>query len=146
MKRFILAALAAALAMSALTAAAEERRKVNPLAIQGRWLGTPGALPTACDVDGYVIGFGTNDGKKFMMGVQKREGGVAPLNPINTIYFAIDPPEGAPVRLEIFLEGEKDGQKIRMGIDQTGGSTLELVPAGADNAYGATSLYLRRCS
>ena len=146
MKRLILAALAIAVAAGALTAAAEERRKVNPLAIQGRWLGTPGALPTACDVDGYIIGFGTNDGKKFLMGVQKRENGIAPLNPIETVYFAIDPPDGAPLHLEIFIEADKGGEKIRMGIDHTGGSTLELVPAGTDNAYRATSLYLRRCS
>ena len=145
MKKISLALLAAALAATAFTAAAEERRKVNPLAIQGRWLGTPGALPATCDVDGYIIGFGTNDGKKFQMGVQKRENGVAPLNAINTIYVAIEPPAGAPVRLEIFLEMEKDGQKSVMGIDQTGGSTLEIVPAGADGTFPATSLFLRRC-
>ncbi|BCW91153.1 hypothetical protein sos41_43330 [Alphaproteobacteria bacterium SO-S41] len=139
--------LATALIALAATASAQEaRRAVNPLAIQGRWLGTPGALPTECTVDGYIVLFGTNDGKKFQMGVQPRTGGVAPLNPKNTIYNVIEPPAGAPTRLEIFLEADADGQKLRMGIDQTGGSTLEIVPAGADGAYAQTSLFLRRCS
>lgn len=139
--------LATALIALAATATAEEtRRNVNPLAIQGRWLGTPGALPPECTVDGYIVLFGTSDGKKFQMGVQPRTGGVAPLNPKNTIYNVIEPPPGAPVRLEIFLEAEAEGQKLVMGIDQTGGSTLEIAPAGADGAFAATTLYLRRCS
>lgn len=147
MKRHaLLAAAFAGLAVStAAGQAAEQRREVNPLAIQGRWLGTPGALPETCDVDGFVIGFGTNTGQTFNMGVQKRENGVAPLMTTDTVYRVIPPPEGAPLRLEIFLQAEKEGQKLIMGIDHLGGSTLEIVPAGPDGTFPATSLYLRRC-
>ena len=148
MKRFALiaASLAAATVSLASAQQAEERRKVSPIAIQGRWLGTPGALPPECGIDGFIIGFGTNNGQTFNMSVQKRETGIAPLKAFETVYRVIEPPAGAPLRIELFLEAEKDGQKLVMGIDHTGGSTLEIVPAGTGGNFPATSLYLRRCS
>ena len=69
-----------------------------------------------------------------------RTGGVKGAE-IGTDYKVMEPPATAPVRLEIFLTSEKGD----LGIDQLTGSTLELVPAGADKTYPATSLYLRRC-
>lgn len=147
MKRIALALIAAAVATTAFTAAAEERRKVNPLAIQGMWLGTTGALPTSCDVAGYKIAFGTNNGETWLMTVQEKvipKPGETPVLPkvYETNYKVMEPPATAPVRLEIFLAGDKGN----VGIDHVGGSTLEIVPAGPDGTYPQTSLYLRRCS
>lgn len=137
MRRFVLLAAAAILALSAH---AEERRKLNALAIYGTWLGTQGALPPNCDVDGFVVSFASEDGIYFRMRVAPRTGGVAGKNVISD-YTALAVPPSVPLRLEIYLKG-KTGD---LGIDQLTGSTLELVPAGPDNTYPATSLYLRRC-
>ncbi len=147
MKRAALALLAAAVAATALTAAAEERRKVNPLAIQGMWLGTTGALPPNCEVDGFKVAFGTNNGKTWLMTVQPKitpKPGETPelVQPRETKYTVMEPPATAPVRLEVFLTGAKGD----LAVDVLTGSTMELVPAGADKTYPATNLYLRRCS
>lgn len=137
MRRIVLLAAAAAVAFAAH---AEERRKVSPLAIYGTWLGTQGAYPTDCKGDGFVITFGAVNDKAFRMTVGQRVNGAPGLGAI-TDYKVVEPPATAPLRLEIFLSGEKS----EIGIDHTGGSMLEIVPAGADKTYSATSLYLRRC-
>ena len=137
MHRFILLAAAATLALSAH---AQERRQVSPLAIYGTWFGTTGALPQSCDADGYVVTFGAVNDKSFRMTVASRTGGVGGDGYV-TDYKVVPPPENAPLRLEVFLTSDKGD----LGIDLLTGSTLELVPAGADKTYPATSLYLRRC-
>ncbi|MFT3810084.1 MAG: hypothetical protein QM698_09220 [Micropepsaceae bacterium] len=137
MRRFILLAAAATLALSVH---AEERRKVSPLAIYGVWLGATGAPPESCEADGYVVYFGAVNAESFRMTVQPRTGGVKAGETI-TDYKVMEAPASAPGRLEIFLTGKKGD----LGIDQVNGSQLELVPAGADNTYPSTSLYLRRC-
>ena len=137
MRSFVLLAAAAALALSV---SAEERRKVDPMAIYGTWLGAQGALPANCQADGFLVGFGAVRAGSFRMTVAPRTGGVKGAE-IGTDYKVMEPPATAPVRLEIFLTSEKGD----LGIDQLTGSTLELVPAGADKTYPATSLYLRHC-
>lgn len=139
MKRAALTAIAVALAV---TASAQERRQIDPLAIFGNWLGTTGAMPQTCDGDGFLVAFGSVDGKTFMMSVQKREGGVAPLRATETVYTVIPPPPTAPARVEIFLSNPEKGD---LGVHVRTGSQLELVPAGADKTYPATSLFLKRC-
>jgi len=131
----------AAIAAIAVSAHAEERRKVSPLAIYGTWLGTQGTYPTDCKGDGFVITFGAVNDKAFRMTLVQRTGGVGGTAFVND-YKVVEPPAGAPVRLEIFLAGEKGD----LGIDQTAGSMLEIVPAGADHSYSTTNLYLRRCA
>ncbi len=123
---------------------AEERRKVSPIVLQSRWLGLPGAKPADCKVDGFMVDFGTTDGKEYLMGVRQRVNGVAPMDARNTTYFVIDPPANAPTRLEIFLEATVNGKKSRLGIDVLTGSAIEIVPEG-DGTYPATSLFLMRC-
>lgn len=137
MRRLIFLAAAAAVALSAQ---AEERRKLDPMAIYGSWLGTQGALPANCQADGYLVGFGAVNKESFRMTVTPRTGGVKGAD-IGTDYKVAPPPAGAPLRLELFLTSEKGD----IGIDQLTGSTLELVPAGPDRTYPATALYLRRC-
>ena len=128
-----------AAAVLTLAAHAEERRAVSPLAIYGSWLGTTGAFPKSCQDDGYLVGFGAVNDKSFRMTVTPRTGGVKGAE-IMTDYKVMAPPDGAPVRLEIFLTSEKGD----LAVDHLG-SRLELVPAGADKTYPATSLYLTRC-
>ncbi len=137
MRRLVLLAAAAVLAVSAH---AEERRKVSPLAIYGVWLGTTGTFPTSCAVDGYIVAFGAVNDQSFRMTVTPRTGGVKGAG-VSTDYKVMEPPAGAPMRLEIFLTGEKGD----LAVDHLG-SRLELVPAGLDKAYPATSLYLTRCA
>ena len=137
MRRLILLAAIAAIAFSAN---AEERRKVDAMAIYGSWLGAQGALPANCQADGYLVGFGAVNKESFRMTVTPRTGGVKGAD-IGTDYKVAEPPATAPLRLEIFLTSEKGD----LGIDQLTGSTLELVPAGPDKTYPVTTLYLRRC-
>ncbi len=137
MRRLVFTAAALALV---LAAQGEERRKLSPLAIYGNWLGTQGALPPDCEGDGFFVGFGANNAENFRMTVRPRKGGVLG-EATSTEYTVHEPPEGAPIRLEIFLTSDKGD----LGIDQLTGSTLELVPAGPDKTYPATALYLRRC-
>lgn len=137
MRRFVLLAAAIGLAVSAH---AEERRAVSPLAIYGSWLGTVGDFPQSCQSDGYIVYFGAVNDTSFRMTVVPRTGGVAGAE-IVTDYKVVPPPEGAPVRLEVFLSGDKGD----LAVDHLG-SRLELVPAGPDKTYPATSLYLMRCA
>ncbi len=137
MRRFVLLAAAAVLALSAH---AEERRKVSPLAIYGTWLGTTGAFPASCQADGYLISFGSVNDTSFRMTVTPRTGGVKAAE-IVTDYKVMEPPANAPVKLEIFLTSAKGD----LAVDHLG-SRLELVPAGPDKTYPATSLYLTRCA
>lgn len=135
--RFLLLAAAAAVAFAAN---AEERRKLSPMAIYGTWLGTQGALPPNCQSDGFLVGFGAVNMESFRMTVAPRTGGVKGAE-VASDYKVVEPPATAPVRLEVFLSGEKGD----LGIDQLTGSTLEIVPAGPDKTYPVTNLYLRRC-
>ena len=137
MRRFLIPAAAAAAAFSAQ---AEDRRKLDPMAIYGSWLGTQGALPASCQADGFLVAFGAVNKESFRMTVTPRTGGVKGAE-TGTDYKVAEPPPGAPVRLEVFLTSDKGD----LGIDQLTGSTLELVPAGPDKTYPVTTLYLRRC-
>lgn len=141
-------ALVALLALSSLSPAwaqqpppATERRTINPVAVQGSWLGTPGAMPTDCKGDGFVILFGTNNGQTFQMSVQQRVGGTSSQLPTETLLKVVPPPDGAPLRVDVFLQGGK----TELGIAILTGSKMELIPAGADKTYGQTSLHLMRC-
>ncbi|MCC6917572.1 MAG: hypothetical protein IT548_00115 [Alphaproteobacteria bacterium] len=140
-------ALGIALAMPAAAgdipgAATAQRRTISPIALQGNWLGTPGRMPTDCAADGFYIGFGTNDGKTFNMSVRQRTGGVMPLNSKDTLMNVVPPPPNTPIRIDVFLAGQ--GSEIGVAIRT--GSAMELIPAGADKSYAATSLYLMRCA
>lgn len=138
MRRILLLAAAAV----AFAAHAEERRKVSPLAIYGTWLGTQGAYPTDCKGDGFVITFGAVNDKAFRMTLAQRTNGVGGTAFVND-YKVVEPPATAPLKLEIFLSSPDKGD---IGIDQTGGSMLEIVPAGPDHTYPVANLYLRRCA
>lgn len=134
--------LCIAIALAATAAAQDARRVVSPIAIQGSWLGAPGAAPTDCAADGFIVGFGTNNGQTFLMTVQHRVDGVAPLDGRKTSFKVVEPPVGAPLRLEVFLSSPDS----EIAIDVVTGSRLELVPAGPDKSYGQTSLFLTRCA
>lgn len=119
-----------------------ERRKINPVAIHGTWIGLPGTMPTDCAADGFMVALGTTNGQTFQMTVQHRQNGLAPLKGKETLFTVMEPPPGAPLRIDVFLTS-KDSD---MGVVIRTGSAMELVPAGPDKAYGATSLFLKRCS
>lgn len=135
------------LALAALLLAAspsEARRQINPMAIYGVWLGTPGARADDCKTDGYRIGLNTGDGKDFLVSIGQQRGGVPPNDAdMPTILMkVVPPPAGAPDRIDIFLSG--GGSDI--GIVIKTGSAMEWVPAGPDKTYAATGLYLIRCA
>ncbi len=145
MARRLLFAISAAACMTAAAAQVPpeptERRVISPVALQGNWIGAPGAVPEDCNGDGYLVGFGTGDGKVFNMTVRRREGGVAPLNGTTTRMEVVPPPPNTPLRIDVFLSGP--GSDI--GIAIRTGSAMEMIPAGPDKTYPATSLFLRRC-
>jgi hypothetical protein len=134
-------ALAVAAASILAPPAAAERRRIDPVAIHGNWFGSPTAVADDCTGDGYLVGLATYDRKVFMLSVSERRGGVTPPVPTETRMEVVPPPPNAPERIDVFLSGP--GSKI--GVVIRTGSVIELVPAGADQAYAATSLYLRRC-
>ena len=132
-------ALLAAVAFMA-QATAEERRTVSQMALYGSWLGTQGAMAADCNAPGYWVWFSTSD-TGVTMAVQTINNGVR--GPITESQYGIGkPPAGAPERLDIFLTGKKGD----LAFDMLTGSKLEIVPPGPDKSYGATSLYLQRCS
>ncbi len=140
-------ALGIALAMPAVAgeipgAATHQRRTISPIALQGNWLGTPGAMPTDCTADGFYIGFGTSDGVMFNMSVRQRTGGVMTPDSKDTLMRVVPPPPNTPVRIDIFLASPES----EIGIAIKTGSAMELIPAGADKSYATTSLYLLRCA
>lgn len=120
-------------------AGAEERWKVNPLVLDGTWMGTQGTFPANCTVDGWWVVF-VGGNIRTMMTVQQVQANQV-LSEVSTQFDYATPPKKAPVRLEIFLKGPNG----YVGVDVVNGSQIEWVPAGKDGAYGQTTLYLRRC-
>lgn len=144
-RRLVLLGVAAA--ALAAPAAAAERWKVSPMVLQGEWFGTLGALPPACAgadgvnrFDGFWVVMQATD-TAVSMSVQPSKEGRVTGDTIND-YKVVAPPEGAPLRLELFLSG-KTGDAA---VDVLNGSSFEWVPAGADKGYGQSTLFFRRCS
>jgi hypothetical protein len=136
--------LACALAMAAIAVCSvEARRVISPLAIQGTWLGRTDTFPEQCNEAGYWVGFNSYDGKNFHMAVGPRAaGGPAPEQDVaGTNLLVAQPPAGAPDRIDLFLAGGN----TEIGILIRTGSAIEVIPAGADKAYGKASLFLKRC-
>lgn len=125
-----------------VAASAAEHHKVNPLAIYGTWIGAPGEAPSECAGDGYFISFGSVDGKKFLMTVQHRVNGIAPLDGKKTEYMAAPPPETTPSTIDVYLTNPNGD----LGIHIRPGSQIEIIPPGADRAFSTPSLVLKRCS
>jgi hypothetical protein len=138
---FVLAVALAPVAAAQQPPPSDQRRSISPVAIQGNWMGAPGRMPEDCSGDGYLIGFGTGDGKTFIMSVRRRAGGVAPVNSTDTRMEVVPPPANTPTRIDVFLSGPGSD----LGIAIRTGSAMELIPAGPDKSYASTSLYLKRC-
>ncbi len=97
-----------------------------------------------CRVEaGYWVGFNTYDGHNFHMAVAPRAAGApAPETGVaGTDLLVAQPPAGAPDRIDLFFAGGS----TEIGILIRTGSAMEVIPAGADKAYGKTSLFLKRC-
>ena len=99
-------------------------------------------MPTDCGQSGFWVRFITYDGKDFWLEVGQQENGEVTTASIKATKLKVAPPvAAAPDRIDLFFSGEK----TEIGIAIRTGSAMELVPAGADKAYAATSLYLMRC-
>lgn len=138
MKKLVLIAACAVLASGA---DAQERRRVDPLAIASVWLGNPGAVPEVCSQDGFRVGFGTTDGKSFLMTVERQVGGTIVPGITQTEYEVMPAPAGAPTDIDIFLTNPKGDLGVRVKT----GSEISLIPAGPEKNYPAVSLILKRC-
>jgi opacity protein-like surface antigen len=134
--RIVLALAAVLLASSAM---AEDRVQLLPSTMKGNWFASPTSTPTSCDGDGWFMAF--SDGtKKVSVSVTQRTGQKYSTS-IVTVYEILKAPDGAPAKIGLFLKGPQQD----VGVALINNMQAEWIPAGADKAYPAPTMHLRRC-